>query len=203
MTVDTPFGLVLVCLAVGVLGAGVGAWALSHAIRGQLCAQRQAFEQAREQAQRDLQQALLCVPQWIQQGLRVELELLGRQQAERDKAGFGALQRWQLEQDDRRRAEWQALLSGPLVSRPDAVPPPPLPVAAPAPRIAPVASVLRTERDDAAQHPVSVYTLEAPKIPQRELSDEEIDALPPDLPAMTRLRGKKRQGPSKPVLQQI
>lgn len=203
MTLDIPFGLVLACLAVGMLGAGLGAWALSHAIRAQLGAQRRAFDQAREQAQRDLQQTLLCVPQWVQQALRVEVELLGRQQAERDKAGFAALQRWQSEQDDHRQAEWQALLSGPGASRPDAVPPPPLPSRAPAPRIAPAASVLRTERDDAAQHPVSVYTLEAPQRPQEELSDEEIDALPPDLPAPTRSQGKKRHGPKKPVLKQI
>jgi hypothetical protein len=43
----------------------------------------------------------------------------------------------------------------------------------------------------------------APQEPERELSDEEIDALPPDLPAPTRLQGRKLPAPKKPVLRDI
>jgi hypothetical protein len=110
MTQGVEVSCLVVCFALGVSGALLGAWIFSRASRAQLEAQRDAFELAREQAQRDLQQALLCVPQWIQQTVRMEIEFLGRQQAERHKAQFREQQRWQSGQDEQRLAEWRAMM---------------------------------------------------------------------------------------------
>ena len=96
---EYPFGVVIVCLVVGLLGAMLGAWLCSRGFGAQLEAQREAFELAREQAGRDLQQALLFVPQRVQQIVRMEFEFAGRQQAERCKAQLREQQRWQSEQE--------------------------------------------------------------------------------------------------------
>jgi hypothetical protein len=194
----------LVCFALGVSGALLGAWVFLRTTRAQLEAQRDAFELAREQAQRDLQQTLLCVPQWIQQAVRIELEFLGRQEAERHKAQFREQQRWQSGQDEQRLAEWSTLMSASAsrpvnkasaaASRPER--PMPMPTPAPVSLLARPPELMDTPRPQPA--PVC-----APQEPERELSDEEIDALPPDLPAPTRLQGRKLPAPKKPVLRDI
>jgi len=205
MKAEMQMGFLVACFALGVLGAGLGAWVFSRTARMQLEAQRRAFEHARDQAQRDLQQALLCVPQWVQQTVRVELEFLGWQHAERHKAQLREQQRWQSEQDARRQAEWRVLLSGSstprpvnapqAVGRPDRTAPPPRPAPAADSSACPVESTLAPQ-----PQPAPVHAIEAP---ERELSDEEIDALPPDLPAPTRLQGRKLPAPKKPVLRNI
>ena len=204
MKTEMQVGFLVACFALGVLGAGLGAWVFSRTTRTQLEAQRQAFEQAREQAQRDLQQALLCVPQWVQQTVRVELEFLGWQHTERHKAQLREQQRWQLEQDAQRQAEWRALLSGSPTPRPVKTPQAvsraertaPVPQPAPATDSACPPELMGAPRSQ----PMLVH---APEVPERELSDEEIDALPPDLPAPTRLQGRKLPAPKKPVLRNI
>jgi hypothetical protein len=202
MTQGVEVSCLVVCFALGVSGALLGAWIFSRASRAQLEAQRDAFELAREQAQRDLQQALLCVPQWIQQTVRMEIEFLGRQQAERHKAQFREQQRWQSGQDEQRLAEWRAMMpastprpvTAPVVaSRPEERPTPAPARASPAAR---PSELLGTPRPQ----PAPVY---APEAPERELSDQEIDALPPDLPAPTRLQARKLPTPKKPVLRNI
>jgi hypothetical protein len=121
MTHGIEISCLLVCFALGMFGALLGAWIFSRASRAQLEAQRDAFELAREQAQRDLQQALLCVPQWIQQNVRMEIGFLGRQQAERHKAQLREQQRWQSGQDEQRLAEWRAMMPA-CTPRPVAAP---------------------------------------------------------------------------------
>ncbi|MGJ7526476.1 hypothetical protein [Variovorax sp. GB1P17] len=206
---QAQLGFLIVCLAVGVLGAVLGAWACSRSCRAQLDAQSAAFEAAREKANRDLQQALLCVPQRMNQTFRVELDFLKRRQAERWKELIGEQQRWQSEQDAVRLAEWRALLAGsPLQSRkaPAAVAPAERP--APAPARVPVPSPIPAPPsarppelpETPRPQPVPVYAAE---VPERELSDEEIDALPPDLPAPTRLSSRKLPAPKGPVLRNI
>lgn len=206
---QAQLGFLIVCLAVGVLGAMLGAWAYSRSCRAQLDAQSAAFELAREKANRDLQQALLCVPQWMQQTVRVELEFLGRQQAERWKELIREQQRWQSEQDAVRLAEWRALLSG-SPPRPGRAPV----AAAPPERSAPASARVSVPRPIPAPpsarppelsetprpQPVPVYAAEAP---ERELSDEEIDALPPDLPVPNRLSTRKLPAPKGPILRNI
>ena len=202
-TGEMQVGLLMASVVLGMLGAGLGAWVFSHIARAQLEAQRKAFELARVQAQRDLQHALLCVPQWIQQALRVELEFLGLQYTERHKVQLREQQRWQSEQDEQRRAEWRTLLSGSGVPRPPKAPP----VAASRPErpeSVPVPSAVSARPPELMgvprAQPVPVYTPEQPK---PELSDEEIDALPPDLPAPVRSQGRKISAPKKPILRNI
>ncbi len=208
---QTPLDELIAVFILGMIGAALGAWALARAARARLDAQQQAFEQAREQAQRDLHQALLCVPQWVQQTVRIELELVSRQQAGRSREQLLEQQRWQAEQDERRVAEWQALLSPRVPLRRELQPPPvprteqPAPVYAP--RRAPMAAPPeRAPEPLATPQPAPVATPEASKtaeMPERELTDEEIDALPPDLPVPVASQRKKLPAPKKPVLRNI
>ncbi|MDH6168963.1 hypothetical protein M2282_004127 [Variovorax boronicumulans] len=198
---EMHIGSLVACVASGILGAGLGAWIFSQTVRAQLEAQRQAFELAREKAQRDLQQTLLCVPQWVQRAARTELELLGRQHAGRHEALLREQQRWQAEQDERRQAEWRALRLEPVGAKLPPAPQPdgnrgakPTPAPSPAPARPPGSMVMR---------PPPPAPVESPELPESELSDEEIDALPPDLPPPLRPRSKKMSAPGKPVLRSI
>ncbi|MBJ2159137.1 hypothetical protein JC881_25425 [Variovorax sp. IB41] len=201
-------GFLSACFVLGLLGAGLGAWAFSQAARAQLKAQRQAFEVARAQAQWDLHHALLCVPQWVQRAARIELELLGRQHTERHKALLREQQRWQSEQETQRQAEWRTLLSGLSAPMPRESAQPadiaqaekptlaPLPAAAAAAAAADSHEAMETLR-------VPPALIQSPEVPERELSDEEIDALPPDLPAPVRPQRRKMSAPNKPILRNI
>ncbi|QSI30839.1 hypothetical protein GNX71_15160 [Variovorax sp. RKNM96] len=198
---EMHIGSMAACIASGILGAGLGAWIFSQTVRAQLEAQRQAFELAREKAQRDLQQTLLCVPQWVQRAARTELELLGRQHAGRHEALLREQQRWQAEQDERRQAEWRALWPEPVSAK---LPPAPQPNgsqgAKPAPAPSPVPA---NPPESMGMRRPPLAPAESPEVPERELSDEEIDALPPDLPPPLRPRRKKMPAPSKPILRSI
>jgi len=50
--------------------------------------------------------------------------------------------------------------------------------------------------------PAAVHE-EAESAPERELTDEEIDALPPDLPVPARVPGRKLPAPKGPVLRNL
>lgn len=207
---EFAFGFLLLCVAVGGLAVLLVAWDQVRNHRAQLEAQGDAFELARGQASRDLQRALLCVPQSVQQTVQVELELLGRRQMERWKEHLHEQRSWQGEQDALRQAEWQALLSSlsqlkgasPAVVVPP-VRPAPAPVArVPASRPVPAPPSPRPPAlpDTPRPKPVRV---DAAEEPERQLSDEEIDALPPDLPAPSRLSGRKLPAPKGPILRNI
>lgn len=210
---ESQFGLLIACFAVGMLGVLLGAWKQQRSHRAQLDAQSHAFDLARGQVSRDLQRALLCVPQSMQQSMRIELEFLGRQQAERWKEQLREQCRWQAEQDALRRAEWQTLLRAfsQLPGTPPAVVVPPVrpapsqapAVRAPAPRPAPVPPSPRPPEWTEAPLRQPAAAMVAPEEPERQLSDAEIDALPPDLPAPSRFSGRKLPAPKGPTLRNI
>ncbi len=196
---DFPFGVAAICFVVGMLGAALGTWLCMRSARVRLEAQRHALELARDKAARDVQQALLCIPQWMQQTVRVELELLGRQQAERWKDLVREQQRWHTEQDRLHQAQWHAVLAASSgLRRQDAVPAAPAtpPKTPPAP--------LRARLPEPQKAPQAAPPLMATQPPaEKELTDEEIDALPPDLPAPAPPPGKKWPAPRRPVLRNI
>ncbi|SFP42284.1 hypothetical protein [Variovorax sp. 770b2] len=199
---EMEVGFLSACFVLGVLGAGLGAWAFSQAARAQLKAQRRAFELASEQAQRDFQQALLCVPQWVQRATRIELELLGRQHTARHKALLREQQHWQSEQETQRQAEWRTLLSGlsEAGSRERGSPADIAQAGKSTPAQLPAAADPDEATDTYRSPPALIHASEAP---ERALSDEEIDALPPDLPAPVRLQRRKISAPNKPILRNI
>jgi hypothetical protein len=196
---DIPFELPIVCFLFGVVGAVLGAWACWRWSRARLQAQELAFELAREKAGRDLQQVLLCVPQWVQKAVRLEFEFLARQQAERWNEAARQQRLWLAEQDSLRQSEWLALLRNAGVRVPAGQMsrggPRPMPAAPPRPA---ASSGPRAE-------PQNFLSATAPgqQIPERELSDAEIDALPPDLPIPARPPGKKLPAPRGRVLRNI
>ncbi|MDZ4360923.1 MAG: hypothetical protein U1B84_31670, partial [Variovorax sp.] len=187
----------VVCFAVGVAGALLGLWVFSHRLGKQLDAQRRALDSEREQTR---------------QATRAELELLGQQQTAHHEAQRLAMVRWQADQDARRLAEWQALWPAPPtllakrggpVAPPVATPPPP----SLRPRAPPPAFVLHEDSEPRTE-PISlalpaVARWEAEAAPERELTDEEIDALPPELPVATRVPGRKLPAPKGPVLRNL
>lgn len=199
---DFQFGLPLVCLVVGMLGTLLGAWLCARSSRTQVETQRRAFEQAREKAERDLQQALVCVPQWMQQTVRVELELLGRQQTERWKELVREQQRWQSEQDGRRKGEWLALLAGSPGRRPPSTSAPVSAELTPMAKAVPVTSLASSPEPQKMPRQLP-DPVAAPEQPEKELTDEEIDALPADLPVPTRLPGRKLPAPKRQVLRNL
>lgn len=185
-THDT-FEIACFAFALGLAGAALGAWVLSRSLRQQLEFQRRSLQQAHGQAGDGLQQALTCVPQWIQRAVRAELELVARLQAERSAEQLCEQQRWQAGQDALRLAEWRELVAtGAQTQTPMdrtrelvEVPVPP-PLAAP--------SHGWDARGAAAE---------------RELSDAEIDALPPDLPTPARSSRKKWASPAPRLMRNV
>ncbi|MET3375808.1 hypothetical protein ABIC89_004882 [Variovorax boronicumulans] len=185
----------VICFAVGAAGALLGLWVFSHRLGRQLEAQRRASDSEREQ---------------MRLAIRAELALLGQQQTAHQKAQRLALARWQAEQDARRLAEWQALSPAPppLAGRRGGPVAPPVVQSPPQrPRASP--SVPALHEDSEPQNstvplalPAAVHW-EAESAPERELTDEEIDALPPDLPVPTRVSGRKLPAPKGPVLRNL
>lgn len=214
MITGLAYELMIICFVVGMSGVVLGAWLCVRSYEERFEAQRNAFELAREKAERDLQRALSYVPQWMQQAVRVEFELLGRQQTERWKELTQEQQRWQSGQDTLRGREWHALLAAlpgrrppapDPVMRPSAVRMGPTPALAPAPvRAAPKPSpTLRPEPASESELRSEPERAVVPSPPERELTDEEIDALPPDLPPPTPPRARKLPAPRGPVLRNI
>jgi|GEM_PF-2587888 len=199
---EMQIGFLVTCIALGLFGAGLGAWVFSQAVRAQLEAQRRAFELAREQAQRDLQQALLCVPQWVQRAARVELELLGRQHTARLRELLGEQKRWQSEQEDRRQAEWRALLLEPVAPKPNTAQQSGRDLGRKSTTSVPSPPPANMHEAMSARRPQPV-PFAVPEEPEKELTDEEIDALPPDLPPPIRSRSRKMSAPNKPILRNI
>ncbi|MET3915022.1 hypothetical protein ABID97_001804 [Variovorax sp. OAS795] len=181
-------------------------------IGNELEAQRQAIEQANAQADRALQQTLQRVPPLVQQAIQVELEFQAQQQAYREEARANERQRWQAEQDERRAAELQLLLRA-LAAQPRkaqqavaAEPSGPVQhptVPPPGTSAAPVLAV-------SARPPELLHTpLPRPQPtyeqvePVPELSDEELDALPPELPELGKPRKRVLPAPKKPSLRSL
>lgn len=188
---------------------------LAEQLQSQLAAafdaQREALQQARQQAEDTLQQSLRRVPQWVQQAIQVELEFQTQQQAERDTARAVEQQRWQAEQDERRAAELrvllQALSAQPVATVPPVASPPPEP---PRPRVPAPGAPVRPPAAVSARPPELELTplprpepLQESEVAAPELSDEELDALPPDLPAPDKARKRILPPPKKPPLRSL
>jgi len=184
----------VICFAVGAAGALLGLWVFSHRLGRQLDAQRRASDSEREQ---------------VRLAIRAELALLGPQQTAHQKAQYLALTRWQAEQDARRLAEWQALSPAlpPLAGRRGGpVAPPVAPFLTQRPRSQPGPAFHKDSEPQNSPVPLALPTAvdpEAESAPERELTDEEIDALPPDLPVPTRVPGRKLPAPKGPVLRNL
>ncbi|MCY1239742.1 hypothetical protein D9M72_525520 [compost metagenome] len=189
------------CFAVGIAGALLGFWAFSQRLGRQLDAQRRALDAEREQTR---------------QVIRAELELLGQQQLAHQDVQRLALALWQAEQDARRRAEWHALRPTPptlLAKRegplawPLAPSQPVQPVQPVQPRSSsPVPAFTPDPESEISPTSLALPAVapwEADVAPERELTDEEIDALPPDLPIPTRVAGRKLPAPKGPVLRKL
>lgn len=166
-------------------------------IATELEAQRQAIKQAQQQAGETLQQALQRVPQLVQRAIQIELEFQTQQQVGRDEA---------------RAAELRALLQA-LAVQPGKAPPvvatqPPVPTnrpVTPAPGASPVSPQAVSARPPELMHaplprPQPTYEIETP---EPELSDEEIDALPPEIPDAGRPRKRILPAPKKPSLRDL
>lgn len=219
MIASLAYELPIICFVVGMLGVVLGAWLCMRGYEERFKAQRKAFELARQKAEHDLQRALSYVPQWMQQAVRVEFELLGRLQTERWKELAQEQQHWQSGQEALRRLEWQALLAE-WPGRRSPAPRPAGPVtagrtassAAPAPTLvrSPKPSLTawpepQSEPDPAPRRQPEPKPEHATALqpPERELTDEEIDALPPDLPAPAPPRTRKLPAPKGAVLRNI
>jgi hypothetical protein len=169
-------------------------------------AQREALRQALQQTEDSVHQVLHRVPQAVQQAIRVELELQSRQQAAGDAARAAEQQRWQASQDERRAADLHVLLQA-LSAQPPARMPrtaespldPPLPPV-PAPGTAarhPAAVSARPPELELTPLPRSQPSRD-PEVGVPELSDEELDALPPALPEPGKARRRILPLPKKP-----
>ncbi len=185
----------VVCFAVGVAGALLGFWVFSQRLGRQLDAQRRALDAERDQTR---------------QVIRAELELLGQQQIAHQDVQRLALALWQAEQDARRHAEWQALRATPptlLAKRGGPLARPLAPSQPVQPRSSPPVPALppdsESETSPAPFALPAVARWEAEAAPERELTDEEIDALPPDLPVATQVPGRKLPAPKGPVLRNL
>lgn len=188
---------------------------LAAQLRSQLTAafdaQREALQRARQQADDTLHQALQRLPQGVQQAIQVELEFQAQQQAERDAARAVEQQRWQAEKDERRAAELRVLLQA-LGAQPSAgatrtAASPPEPARPPVP--APGALARHAAAVSARPPELELTPLPRPQ-PSRgpepaapELSDEELDALPPDLPAPDKARRRILPPPKRPPFRSL
>lgn len=144
------------------------------------------------------------VAQAVRQAIQIELEFQERQQAERDQARAEELRRWQADQEERRAQEFRALLH--VMSAQSARGPLPSGDAQRAAPRSPVASAPATSArpPELMQTPLprSQPAFE-PEAPAVELSDEEIDALPAEVPMAGRPRKRVLPAPTKPVLRDL
>lgn len=181
-------------------------------IGNELEAQRQAIEQANAQGDQALQQTLQRVPQLVQQAIQVEFEFQAQQQADRDEARASEQQRWQAEQEEHRATELQMLIRSlaeqagkpqqVVVAMESTVPPRPS-------ATQPGSSGARASAVSARPPELMHTPLPRPQAtyeqvePVPELSDEELDALPPELPGSGKPRKRVLPAPKKPSLRSL
>ncbi|CAN5887453.1 hypothetical protein BH11PSE13_BH11PSE13_39430 [soil metagenome] len=212
--------LFLTCFAAALIGAATGTalvWRL-------------LLQGANDKPKADpaLQEMLHRMPALLQQTLKADSDLYAQRQSERDGAQSSRLERWQAEQEQlaaRREERSAAELHGVLealevlkvLARRSKLPPPLSPVS-PLSRPSPQPPVV-VERS--VQSPTDVLPMSArppelmqtplPRVepvysatvPTRELTDEEIDALPADLPELTLPRKRILPSPRKPTLRNL
>ncbi|RZL93301.1 MAG: hypothetical protein EOP76_09545 [Variovorax sp.] len=168
---------------------------------------RRTTEQALQKADQTLQQSLQRVPQLVQRAIQVELEFQAQQQADRDRVRTHDQQAWQAGHDARRADDLRTLLHA-LTTLPE-----PAASSQPSQRIsvpAPGATPPSPPPPPSARPPELMHTplprpepVQVPDVMERELTDEELDALPPELPAETRPRKRILPAPKKPTLNRL
>lgn len=213
---NANLGWVLVALSCGLIGAWIGGLLVARQVRRRLACAPDAAAHAPARAdaihalalsldarfaaqQRAWQETVERLPQTVQQALQVEFDFLAQQQAQRD------LHRTQREQerDEAMRvliASLKARVPAPE-ARPAVPPPAPAPAARP-PAVSPPAVSARPPELllTPLPQPEPVYDEPAP---EPVLSDEEIDALPPELPLADKPRRRILPTPKKPVLRKL
>ena len=203
-----PILLLLGCLLSGLVGAAAGAWWCSRRVQQVLCAQlRLALhelapwpiepQRPADRPERDAQSI-----QAVRQAIQVELEFQERQLAERDRARAEEQRLWQTDHDERRAAEFRALLHA--MSAQSAISTAaPVRHRGPACALAPAPSVSARPPEmmqTPLPRPAPSYAADAPEI---ELSDEEIDALPAEPPEPNPARKRILPAPKKPVMREL
>ena len=156
-------------------------------------AQHLAQAAAQQQAALSLHQALQAVPSLLQRALQIELEFQATQQAQRDQAQRQQHERWQGELQGRVDGLLQALRPQPALASVRAAP---APQREPYPTLrAPVSARPPEWGLTPIARPEPVY---APQQPVPELTDEEIDALAPELPLAGPPRKRVLPAPTQP-----
>ncbi|MDM0112107.1 hypothetical protein QTI66_08095 [Variovorax sp. J22R133] len=192
---------------------------IEQQVSRQLGQQREAIRQSQQDGQaqtlahvdQSLQETLQRVTQWVQQAIQVEIDFLGQQQGDRLDAFLreqARLHAEQLEQAGRHAGELRRmiqLLTPPQVRRVGSF--------SQLPEIgAPVSRPFEPTPTDAvsARPPELLHTplprrepFDAPEHVERELSDEELDALPPELPTPDKPRKRILPAPRKPPLSSL
>ena len=185
--------------------------------QAQASAQTQAQTIVREQVEHSLQQALQRLPQMLQQAIQVELAFQATQQAQRDQALADQQARWREEQDQlhaQRAAHFEATINR-LAQAPSAPRGQPevralesraatqlraLAFDAPASGAQPVSARPPELLHRPIVRPAPAYAFEEPA---PELTDAELDALPPDLPAPAKPQRRILPPPKKPSFRNL
>ena len=189
----------LAALAGGFSGALLGGFWMQRQLRSRLATQPsqplQAVQPVQPEELQALQDALAGMPQSLQRALQVELDLFGHQQAQRDVAIA--------QREEVRGAALRGLIESLSTAKlPKPAPPrattspaptPPAPSAPEAVISARPPELLLTPLPE----PAPVYEVPAP---ERELTDEEIDALPPEPLVTDKPRKRVLPPPKKPVM---
>ena len=151
--------------------------------------------------------------QRLRHAIQLEFEYLSRRQLEHDEAEAQAQRQWRAEQEERHARDMRALLAalnargGKAALPAAAARQPAFPGTAPAPARAPTEppSAVVSARPPELVHaplPRAGISAEAAQ-PEPELSDEEIDALPPELPSLAKPRKRLLRAPTKPPLRSV
>ena len=221
MSADTV--LFSICFAAALIGAATGTalvWRL-------------LLQGANDNPRADptLQEMLHRLPALLQQTLKADSDFQAQRQSERDEAQSARLERWQAEQEqlaarreERSAAELRRVLEAlealevlKVVARRSKLPSPPSPLPPPSrPSPQPTVVVERSVQSPMDVPPMSARPPElmqtplpraepvySATVPTRELTDEEIDALPADLPELTLPRKRILPSPRKPTLRSL
>jgi hypothetical protein len=212
----------LACFAAAFIGAAAGAALVWRALVRRI--------DGASNADPAIQEMLHRMPALLQQTLKIESDFYAQRQSERDGAQSSRLERWQAEQEqsaarreERSAAELRDVLLA-LSRRPEAsvevavvqqAPTRPEPTTSPEPQPHPLPQPQPREPAAFVQPvsarppellqtplPRAVPVYSAPE-PQRELTDEEIDALPADVPASDKPRKRILPSPKKSVLRNL
>lgn len=192
-----PILLLLGCLLSGLFGAALGGWLCARAVRSSL---RSALRLAMHEPANG-SDARAEVLNAVRQAIQIELDFHGRQLAERDAARADEQRRCWIDDNERRTQEFRALLQR--------LPAGSASVAAPGTSAWASAGHRSLSRADESARPPELMHAPLPRpqiseaatASETELTDEELDALPPEVPVRRRKRDLLR--PGKPVFRDL